>query len=107
MDTLLVILNFVNRALVHCNGTPMTYNDALTDVNSIYWKKEIDDELNSLEQLGTWTVVDATDLSIPNLLTTKWVFKLKEDDEGNIIKYKARLVAKGYKQQAGIDFFDT
>jgi hypothetical protein len=34
----------------------------------------------------------------------KWVFKLKKNAEGEIIKYKARLVAKGYVQKQGIDF---
>lgn len=33
----------------------------------------------------------------------KWVFKLKKDPAGNIVKYKARLVAKGYAQQQSID----
>ncbi|WVZ87322.1 hypothetical protein U9M48_033977 [Paspalum notatum var. saurae] len=26
----------------------------------------------------------------------KWVFKLKRDEHGEIVKYKARLVVKGY-----------
>lgn len=34
----------------------------------------------------------------------KWVFKLKKDINGNIIKHKARLVAKGYAQKHGINF---
>ena len=34
----------------------------------------------------------------------KWVFKLKKNTNGDIIKHKARLVAKGYVQRAGIDF---
>ena len=75
----LVILNYVDCALVHSNGTAMTYNDASTYVISTFWKKAMYDEPHSLEQLGAWTVVDATNLTIPNLLTPKWVFKLKED----------------------------
>jgi hypothetical protein len=34
----------------------------------------------------------------------KWVFKVKKDPEGNIVKHKARLVAKGYAQREGVDF---
>jgi hypothetical protein len=34
----------------------------------------------------------------------KWVFKLKRNEEGQVVKHKAHLVAKGYVQKEGIDF---
>ena len=34
----------------------------------------------------------------------KWVYKIKRNAGGMVIKYKARLVAKGYVQQQGIYF---
>jgi hypothetical protein len=34
----------------------------------------------------------------------KWVFKLKHDEHGDVVKHKARLVAKGYVQRQCIDF---
>jgi hypothetical protein len=34
----------------------------------------------------------------------KWVFKLKRNEEGQVVKHKAHLVTKGYVQKEGIDF---
>ena len=39
-----------------------------------------------------------------HLIGLKWVFKLKKNPDGAVIKHKARLVAKGYVQNFGIDF---
>src|ERR1700730_11297856 len=41
------------------------------------------------------------------VLGGKWVFKLKRDQDRNIIKFKARYVVKGYMQRFGIDYTDT
>ena len=35
---------------------------------------------------------------------SKWVFKRKTNEVGQVEKYKARLVAKGYSQVEGVDF---
>ena len=40
-------------------------------------------------------------------ITLKWVFKLKKDELGAVIKHKARLVARGFVQQEGIDYDDA
>jgi hypothetical protein len=43
---------------------------------------------------GTWRIVPI-DHSW-NLLSSKWVFKIKSDEHGHITRYRARLVAKGF-----------
>ncbi|KAE9289052.1 hypothetical protein PR003_g25654 [Phytophthora rubi] len=41
------------------------------------------------------------------VLTTKWVFVIKRDENGNILRYKARLVIHGFKQRFGFEYWDT
>ncbi|GKA63092.1 retrovirus-related pol polyprotein from transposon TNT 1-94 [Tanacetum coccineum] len=38
------------------------------------------------------------------IISIKWIFKVKLDEYGGVLKNKARLVAKGYRQEEGIDF---
>ncbi|GJW76310.1 retrovirus-related pol polyprotein from transposon TNT 1-94 [Tanacetum coccineum] len=37
----------------------------------------------------------------------KWIYKVKLDEYGDVLKNKARLVAKGYQQEKGIDFKES
>jgi hypothetical protein len=39
-----------------------------------------------------------------NQIGLKWVFKLKYDEQGEIVKHKDRSVARGFVQKQGIDF---
>ena len=61
--------------------------------------------LQSVEQNRTWELVPLPDGHRP--ITLKWLFKLKKDELGAVIKHKARLVARGFVQQEGIDYDDT
>ncbi|GJR92568.1 retrovirus-related pol polyprotein from transposon TNT 1-94 [Tanacetum coccineum] len=41
------------------------------------------------------------------LIKLKWIYKVKKDELGGILKNKDRLVTKGYLQEEGIDFKDS
>ncbi|GJV67561.1 retrovirus-related pol polyprotein from transposon TNT 1-94 [Tanacetum coccineum] len=41
------------------------------------------------------------------VMTLKWIYKVKLDELGGILKNKARLVARGYRQEEGIDFKES
>jgi hypothetical protein len=42
-----------------------------------------------------------------NAIGTKWVFKNKQGEDGEVLRNKARLVAQGYIQVEGLDFGET
>ena len=63
------------------------------------------EELNQFERNKVWTLVDRP--KDHPIIRTKWVYRNKLDEQGNIIRNKARLVAKGYNQEEGIDFDET
>jgi hypothetical protein len=42
-----------------------------------------------------------------NVIGTKWFFRKKLDEDGQVVRNKTRLVCKGYAQVEGIDFEET
>jgi hypothetical protein len=66
------------------------------------WKKAMEAEMQSILQNQTWTLSELP--KDHKAIGPKWVFKVKKDPAGNIVKHKARLVAKGYAQIQGIDY---
>jgi len=69
------------------------------------WEQAIHAELEQLEQMGTWKLVDKPPGVVP--IANKFIFAKKRDKEGNLLKYKAQLVAKGCTQCPGYDFLET
>jgi hypothetical protein len=60
------------------------------------------EEIRAIEENDTWTLTDLP--ADRRAIGLKWVFKLKRDEQGSVVKHKARLVVKGYSQQHGIDY---
>nr|GEY45481.1 ribonuclease H-like domain-containing protein [Tanacetum cinerariifolium] len=46
-------------------------------------------------------------VQIKMVITLKWIYKVKLDELGGILKNKARLVARGYRQEEGIVFEES
>nr|GEV56920.1 retrovirus-related Pol polyprotein from transposon TNT 1-94 [Tanacetum cinerariifolium] len=81
---------------------PKTYKDVLTQS---YWIKAMQKELNEFERHEVCELVPQRYKAM--VITLKWIYKLKLDELGGILKNKARLVACGYHQKEGIDFEES
>jgi hypothetical protein len=63
------------------------------------------EELENFERNQVWELVDPPSGCKPT--GTKWVWKNKEGENGEVVRNKSRLVAHGYTQKEGIDYEDT
>jgi len=63
------------------------------------------EELNQIEKNKTWELF--LRLTNKNVISTKWVFINKLNEDGNIVRNKAKLIYKGDVQVEGIDFEET
>ena len=81
---------------------PKNVKEALLDE---FWIKVMHEELEQFSHNNVWTLVPRPENT--NVISTKWIFKNKYNEFGNIVGNKARLVAQGYTQVEGIDFDET
>ena len=65
----------------------------------------MNEELDQIEKNNTWELFPRP--KDKNVFGTKWVFRNKLNEDGQVTRNKARLVYKGYLQVDGIDFEET
>ncbi|CAI7798011.1 unnamed protein product [Closterium sp. NIES-54] len=86
---------------VEMPGEPATLKEALESSDAEEWKKAMESELKSIEENDTWELVELPEGR--KAITSKWLFKIKSDADGNIERYKSRLMAKGYQQKEKVE----
>ncbi|KAI3680197.1 hypothetical protein L2E82_50582 [Cichorium intybus] len=69
------------------------------------WMVAMHDEMEALRQNNTWTLVPRP--SDSNVVGSKWVYRVKYNDDGSVERFKARLVAQGFTQIPGLDYSHT
>ncbi|GKB84954.1 retrovirus-related pol polyprotein from transposon TNT 1-94 [Tanacetum coccineum] len=76
-----------------------------TAVGKACWFEAIQDEIHEFDQLQVWELVPRPDFVM--IIALKWIYKVKLNEYGDVLKNNARLVAKGYRQEEGIDFEES
>ncbi|KAK1677368.1 hypothetical protein QYE76_038216 [Lolium multiflorum] len=97
------LANFSNHHAYISVVEPKKVFEALEDLD---WVEAMHEELNNFKRNKVWTLVEKPK-ECHNVIGTKWIFKNKQDEFGNIVRNKARLVAQGFSQVEGIDFGET
>ncbi|GJX30569.1 retrovirus-related pol polyprotein from transposon TNT 1-94 [Tanacetum coccineum] len=69
------------------------------------WIDAMQEEIHEFERLQVWELVTCLDKVM--LIKLKWIYKVKTDEFGGVLKNKARLVAQGFRQEEGIDFEES
>ncbi|GJU81779.1 retrovirus-related pol polyprotein from transposon TNT 1-94 [Tanacetum coccineum] len=69
------------------------------------WIDAMQEEIHEFERLQVWELVPCPDKVM--LIKLKWIYKVKTNKFGGVLKYKAILVAQGFRQEEGIDFEES
>nr|GEY92366.1 putative ribonuclease H-like domain-containing protein [Tanacetum cinerariifolium] len=69
------------------------------------WFQAMQDEIYEFDRLQVWELVPQPDCVM--IIALKWIYNVKLDEYGDVLKNKARLVAKGYRQEERIDFEES
>ncbi|CAI7795992.1 unnamed protein product [Closterium sp. NIES-54] len=93
---------FTIFSLVEMPRESSTLKEALESSDAEEWKNSMESELKSIEENGTWELVELPEGR--KAITSKWLFKIESDADGQFERYKSRLVAKGYQQKEKVDY---
>ena len=77
---------------------PTTHRSAMESSSSAKWEEACDSEINSLLKNKTWDLVQHP--KGRKAIGCRWVFRVKENKDGEIERFKARLVAKGFRKSS-------
>ncbi|GKE17253.1 retrovirus-related pol polyprotein from transposon TNT 1-94 [Tanacetum coccineum] len=89
-------------ALTVSKAEPKNIKEAMDDH---VWIEAMQEELHQFDILNAWELVNKP--FVKTVITLKWLWKNKKDEDNTIIRNKAQLVAIGYRQEEGIDFEES
>lgn len=87
--------------LISNQTEPTTYKETCKNADRDNWHAAMCEEMDALVRNQTWDLVPL--LLDRKALRNKWVYKLKDEADGQK-RFQVRLIVKGYAQQQDLDF---
>ncbi|GKE68754.1 retrovirus-related pol polyprotein from transposon TNT 1-94 [Tanacetum coccineum] len=81
---------------------PKNFKQTMTEPS---WIDAMQEEIHEFQRLEVWELVSCLDKVL--LIKLKWIYMVKMDEFGGVLKNKARLVAQGFRKEEGIDFEES
>ena len=72
---------------------PVTFEEV---VEEEVWVQAIDEEIKCIEKNQTWEMVDVQ--KDKDVISVKWIYKTKQDADGNVQNHKERMFAREFTQ---------
>ena len=88
-----------------CEEVPTSLEEVEVSQFRDEWFAGMKKEIDSLVENRTWKLCELPENR--KVLGSRWVFALKKDENGQIVKNKSRYVAKGFNQVFGSDYLET
>ncbi|GKF56458.1 hypothetical protein Tco_0166798 [Tanacetum coccineum] len=86
-----------DRPIANVIAEPKNFKQEMTKP---LWIDAMQEEIHEFEKLEVWELVPCLDNVF--LIKLKWIYKVKTDEFGEVLKNKDILVAQGFKQEKGI-----
>ena len=88
--------------------TPKTYKEAINCGNTREWQAAMEEEYANLVKNNMFKVMKKSKLPPgTNIISGRWVYKVKSNGDGTIERFRARLVARGFQAKLGVDYKET
>ncbi|GKA91990.1 retrovirus-related pol polyprotein from transposon TNT 1-94 [Tanacetum coccineum] len=91
-----------NGVVERRNLEPKNFKSAIT---KDCWFQVMQDEIHECDRLQVWELVPPPNCFM--IIALKWIYKVKLDEYGDVLKNKARLVTTRYRQEEGTDFEES
>nr|GEV74697.1 retrovirus-related Pol polyprotein from transposon TNT 1-94 [Tanacetum cinerariifolium] len=86
-----------------------------TETQTLVISNDVEEDNHDLyiAHMNNDSIIDATSLGLVScpdkvlLIKLKWIYKIKTNELGGVLKNKARLVAQGFRQEEGITFEES